>query len=137
GILVQLVKPASVGRVGLQENFAEADGAERAGVRIEHTSVLRSDDFGAAAADIEDQDAFGPLRPAALDTKVDEAGFLAAGDDFDRCSDRFRGASEKLALVPAIADVAGGDSAYAHEVELTAEVGHAGEYRAGLPESFL
>ena len=49
-----------------------------------HAVVFAEDDFGAAAADIDHQEAFCRMRPPALHAEMNEAGFFLAGDDFDR-----------------------------------------------------
>jgi hypothetical protein len=66
--------------VVLQKDFAQPHGPQGFGVRFPQAAGFGGDDLGAAAADIDDQDALGRLRPVALDAEVNQARLFAAGD---------------------------------------------------------
>ena len=84
------------GGSSLQEILAQPHGAQRLRKRLAQPPVLGGDDLRAAAADIDDQNAFAGLRPGALHAQVDQAGLFAAGDDFDRRAGGFRRAGQEL-----------------------------------------
>ena len=119
------------GRVVFEENLAQADGPQRLGERFFEHAVFGADDFRAAAADIDHQSAPAGLRPSALHAQVNQARFLAAGDDFYRSPGGLRRARQEFMRIARVADGAGGDSAYAHHIELAVERGHARQYGAG------
>ena len=129
-VLAHLVQLDRGGRVVPQKNLAQPDGPQRFGERFPQAAGFGGDDLGAAAADIDDEDAFGRLRPVALDAEVNQARFFAAGDDLDRGANGFRRARQKSLLVAAVADGAGGHRADAHHVQLAVDRGHAGQHGA-------
>ncbi len=117
-VLVHLVDLAGGRRIVLEERLAQADRAERLGVRIQQVPAVGRDDLGAAAADIDDQDTLVALRPNALHSQMDQPRLFAARNDFHRRADCFRRACQKFALIARVANRAGGHHAHAHHVEL-------------------
>ena len=130
-VLVHLVDLADARRIVLEKRLAQADRAERLGVRIHQVPAVGRDDLRAAAADIDDQDALVALRPNALHSQMDQARLFAARNDFHRRAHRFRRARQKLALIAGVANRAGGHHAHAHHVELAVGDGHPRQHRAG------
>ena len=68
------------------------------------------------------------------DAEIDEARFLAAGDDLDRMAERLAGALEKGLLAARAAQRAGADDAHAvgvHVAQSLAEALEAGERARG------
>ena len=130
-VLVHLVELQGRGRIVLEEDFAQPDGAQRLGKGVLQDAVFGADDLRAAAADIDHQGALAGLRPGAFHAQVDEAGFFPAGDDFHRGAGRFRGARQKFVRIARIANRAGGHGAHAHHVQLAIEGGHARQHGAG------
>ncbi|MCY1180246.1 hypothetical protein D9M73_206770 [compost metagenome] len=74
--------------------------------------TLADDEFGAAAADVRHQAAAGGVRQGMGDAQVDQARFLAAGDDFHRVSEDFLGAADELGTVVRLAQGVGADDAH-------------------------
>ena len=120
-VLVHLVELADDGRIVLEKNLAQADGAQGLGEGFHEVAAVGGDDLRAAAADIDDEDAFVALRPDAFDAEVDQARLFAAGDDFDGRAGGFGRARQELVLVAGVADGAGGDGAHAHHIQLAVE----------------
>jgi len=89
------------------------------------------------AADIDDEDAPGRLRPVALDAEMDQARFFAAGDDLDRRRPASDARAQKRLLVAGIADGAGGHRPNTHHVQLAVDAGHAGQHHASGSQSFF
>ena len=92
--------------------------------------MLAGDELRATAADIEDQQPAIRMRPARFDAEVNEAGFLAAGDDLDRSADGERGALDEFDLIARVADGAGGYCAHSHHVQLLILLRHARQHGA-------
>ena len=130
-VLVHLVDLAGCRRIVLDERLAQADCAERLGVRIQQAPAVGRDNLGAAAADIDDQDALVALRPNALHSQMNQPRLFAPRDDFHRRAHRFRRACQKFALIAGVANRAGGHHADAHHVELAIRDGHPRQHSAG------
>ena len=62
---------------------------------FERVEMLADDEFRAAAADVDDQAPFRRIRHAVRDAEVDQARFLAAGDDFDRMTQFLFGVAQE------------------------------------------
>lgn len=126
----EVLEAAEVGGGGgilLEEGGVEADGAEGAGEGDFEDALIGLDDFGAAAADVDDEDAFFGVGPAGFDAEVDEAGLFLAGDELDGLADGFGGALEELVAVGGVADGGGGDGADGEDAEGQVGGDHAGE----------
>ncbi|MCY1355898.1 hypothetical protein D9M69_423360 [compost metagenome] len=74
--------------------------------------ALADDEFGAAAADVRHQAAAGGVRQGVGNTQVDQARFLAAGDDLHRVAEDFFGAVDELGAVVGFAQGVGADDAH-------------------------
>ena len=121
------------GGIALEKDFGQADGAQRLGDGLAHPARFAEDDFGTAAADVDDQNILVRMRPAALHAKVDEPGLFLAGNDLDGRGDGLRCAGEELVLIAGVANGAGGDGADADDVQLSILLRHAPRER-GIPE---
>lgn len=115
------------GRIVLEEGGVEADGAEGAGEGDLEDAAIGLDDFGGAAADVDDEDALLGVGPAGFDAEVDEAGLLLAGDEFDGLADDLGDALEELVTVGGVADGGSGDGADGEGSEGPVGGHHAGE----------
>ena len=82
--------------------------------RLRHTAVLAQDQLRAAAADVDDQDAPGRLRPAALHAEMNQPRLLLSGDHLDGRADRFRGALQEFVAIARVAQGACPESPYSH-----------------------
>ena len=115
------------GRIGFQEHFTEPDGTQGAGNRIDELTVLGDDEFGTAAADVDDKSALFRARPARFDAEMDETRFFRTGNDFDICAESGVGAIEEIGLIAGVADGTGGDSADANNLKRFVGSSHAFE----------
>src|SRR5262249_17434108 len=95
------------------------------------------DDLGATAADIDDESPLATLWPVAFDAEMNQARFLASGDDFDGRTRGFRCACKELALVPRVADRTGSDRAHSYYAKFAIKRGHPCEHAAGGAHCFL
>ena len=99
------------GRIVEEEHLFQANGAEGARDGGFELTVGGDDDFGAAAADVDDHETAIGMGPTGLDAGVDEAGFFEAGDNFNGGADGLAGAKDEIFLIAGVADGAGGDDA--------------------------
>ena len=125
-----------IGRIGAQEESLEAECAEGFRPCLADAVVIADDDLGAAAADVDDEEALLGMRPEAADAEVDEAGFLLSGDDLDFGAERGGGAGHELKLVAGVADGGGGDGADVRDIEPFVGSRHGGEHLADEREGF-
>src|SRR5262249_19585519 len=80
-----------------EEPHRARDTAHLQAFLLERLEMLADDEFGAAAADVDDEPALRRLGHTMRDTEVDQARFFAAGDDLDRMTERRLGRPEKRA----------------------------------------
>ncbi len=80
---------------------------------------------GAAAADVADQPATAAVGHAVGDAEVDQAGFLAAGDDFHGMAENLFRTTDEIAAVARLAQGVGRDHAYGTLGHAADELGEA------------
>ena len=139
-LLDVLVEPMQLGRprrIGLQEELLQPQRAERLRERLADAFVFAQNDFRAATADIDDQEAFLGMRPAALHAQMNQAGFFLAGDDFDIGTQRGGGAGNELVLVAGIPDGRGGDGAHGFHLQPLVLLRHGVQHAANHIHGFV
>lgn len=87
--------------------------------------TLADDELGAAAADVADQPATAAVGHAVGDAEVDQAGFLAAGDDFHGMAENLFRTTDEIAAVARLAQGVGRDHAYGTLGHAADELGEA------------
>lgn len=124
------------GGVGGAEVFEEADGAEVEAMAEVLLGVLADDDFGAAAADVEDEE--GVLVEGWVGENAAEGpvGFLFAADDVDRELGGLVDGLEEVVGVARVAGGAGGDGADGESAEGTGLVREGGDGLGGAGDGF-
>ena len=113
-ILLQAMQLASLGWILLEENFGQAQRAELLRERLRHAAALAQDQLGAAAADVDHEDALG-MRPSALHAQVNQARLLLAGDHLDGRRESFEARAQEFLLVDGVAQGAGSHGADSHD----------------------
>ena len=111
--------------------FGEVAGGDVGAADGERARDLRfaaraEDDFGGAAADVDDEAAVGEVVVFA-DAEVDERRFFAAADDFDRFAERGFAGGEKGVAVFGDAQGVGGDRAEVVFGDVGDELSHLGQ----------
>src|SRR5690606_10182520 len=71
------------------------DAAHLQAFALEGVEAFADDEFGGAAADVDHEAALAAFRNAVRDAEVDQARFLAPGDDFDRMPQRRLGGDQE------------------------------------------
>ena len=136
-VLFHLVEFLGPGRVRLEKHFIQPQRAERFAGGLGEIFVLAEDDFGAAAADIDDEEAFFRVGPAALDAEVDESCFFLPGDDLDVCAECRGGTREEFLLIGSVTDCGGGDGANLIDAQFSIGRGHLDQDAADEIHGFL
>ena len=123
--------------VGMDELLGEAGGAEFEGFEEEGFFVGGDDEFGGAAADVDDEGGAGAVGVGGevdglADGEVDEVGFLVGGDDLDAEAEAGFGGADEVAAVDGFADGGGGVSQDDIAVEAVGDALVAGEDVEGV-----
>ena len=122
---------ARVRGIALEKQLGQADRSERLRKGVGDVPALRQNDFAAAPADVDDQDALLGMRPLALHAQMHEPRFFQAGNDFDRRSQNGGGARQKLGLISGIAQRGGSHGAHGEQIQLAELADHHFERAAG------
>ena len=125
------LRPRSGGSAA-EEALAQAGDADLVALQRHRLAALDEDELDAAAADVDDQRRLAAQVDGVAHAEVDEARFLAAGDDLDAQADVVLDLLDEVAAVGGLAHGAGrdgGDAGHALALGQGAEGGqraHAG-----------
>ncbi len=95
-------------RVAVEEPFPQPDRSEGKAEPPLHPGGAALDPFGAAAADVEDEEILSAPVGIGLHAEEDRLGLLRAGEEPDRKPEHAPRLPEEFAAVAAVADRAGG-----------------------------
>ena len=113
GLLHRTLADLAIGKI-LE---AVAHAAHVKAVQAQRLQRAADDEFGRAAADVDDQALVLGHGQTVRDADIDEARFLAAGDDFDRETERRFSLFQKCRRILGHAQRVGADGTHAMRIE--------------------
>ena len=113
---------------------AHPHAAQLQAFQFQRFDAAPDDHLGAATADVHDQAVVRGVGQGLCDTGIDQARFLASGDDFDAVAQGFAGLVEEGLAIARLAQGTGAHHAHAagvHVLESLAEATQAGQRARG------
>ena len=113
------------GRIALQEHFRQPQRAQRFGERFHQPPAFAQDQLRAPAADVHHQHPLLGMRPHALHSQMNQAGFFQPRNDFHRMPDDGRRPRQKFIAIRGIPQGRRSHRAHAHHIQLAVLLRHA------------